>query len=138
MNDLGAIDRMLERLRALKNLAKTSASDVVSAIKKEIASNVAKQTDPWHRGWKPGLQGAPILTHAAAHVRVDSTGTVVQITLEGIEARHHIGTARGYHGGSGKLGGFRRNIIPPGGAIPGPMRIVIADELKKNFEKIKK
>jgi hypothetical protein len=153
-DDTAAIDRMLARLRGLRGLAQTATPDIAVAVKKEIVRNVGAQEDPYHHAWKPGQEGKPILTNAASHVTVDSSGTVVQISLNNeIDVRHHRGSARGYKGGaeSGRMpkapkanwkrkwfGGFRRTIIPPGGTIPGPMRTVIAKELERNFEKLKK
>jgi len=154
--DFAAIDRMLARLRGLKGLAKDSAPAIARACKEEIGSNVQAQQDPYHRPWRPGQDGHPILTGASKAVTVEAHGTVVQMAVEGVEALHHKGTARGYKGGAeaGRMpvdaskrgsrwkrkwfGGFRRNIIPPGGTIPGPMRTVIAVELSKKFKGMKK
>jgi hypothetical protein len=135
--DLSAIDSALERLRRIEGLAEEGAPEVARATTQEVHQNIRAQRDPWHKPWKPGKEGRPVLVNAAAHVKVIADGTVILATVDGVESLHHIGKARGYHGGSGALGGFRRNLMPTGGIVPGPLRTVTYEALRRTVVRIR-
>jgi hypothetical protein len=132
-----AIDATLEKMRRLSGLAKEGAPAAASAVGGEIRSNIASQRDAYHKPWKPTKDGGTALSGAASHVRVAANGTVIMVDLSGVEVLHHIGKARGYHGGSAAMGGFRRGLIPTGSAVPGPTRIVLTKSLGETFNKIR-
>ena len=101
-----------------------------------MTSNVAAQVDPYGHPWRPSPDGLPLLTNAAAAVTSEASGTSIKLTLTGVEARHHFGSAKGYHGGSAKLGGFRRPIIPFKN-LPGPFRAAARTALSRRFVRMK-
>jgi hypothetical protein len=126
-----ALDAMLDSLRRVESLGKDSASDVADALHAKVEANVAAQQDAYGHDWFPSKLGA-VLKNAAAAVSCVAKGDKVVMVVSGVEARHHVGSARGYRGGSAKLGGFRRSLIPFK-SIPGPMKAVIREVLVKHF-----
>jgi len=130
-----ALDAFTEKLRRLESINEDAAKDVADGFKAKVEENVAAQVDPYGHAWQSSADGRAVLTHAAAAVQTRAVGTTITQTLTGVETRHHVGSARGYHGGSAKLGGFRRAIIPFS-KLPGPFVAVIRDRLSKRFNMI--
>lgn len=127
-----ALDEWLDKLRASEHLNEDSAKEIAVEFKKQVRANVAAQVDPYGHPWPASKDGLPLLINAADAVECTANGTEITMTLEGVEARHHIGNARGYHGGSSKLGGFRRPIIPFK-SLPGPFRGIVRKVLTRRF-----
>lgn len=128
------LDSMLDRLKRVEGLGKEAAPDVRDALEAKVAENVAANVDPYGHAWFPSKQGA-VLKNAAAAVSVVAKEGQVKMTVTGPEVKHHVGSARGYHGGSAKLGGFRRALIPFK-AIPGPFKAEIRRVLQEKFKAI--
>ena len=127
-----ALDEELERLRALEHMNEDAAKDVAVGFKSKVVSNVAAQLDPYGHPWHESKDGLPLLVNAAQAVTSEADGTKVVMTVSSIENRHHVGSAKGYRGGSSKLGGFRRPIIPFS-KLPGPFKAVCREVLVKRF-----
>lgn len=106
------IDRQIARLRELAKLVPTSAKGVADAMRDVIVDNIARGVAPDGTPWEPTQAGARPLRGAADALDVSPVGTVIVATLQGPEARHHLGAVRG---------GRRREILPTGSTIPGPM-----------------
>lgn len=130
-----ALDAQADRLRRLANINEDCTREVGEAFEAKIAANVAAQVDPYEHAWPPSKDGLPLLINAASHIKVRAVGTSVEIALDDVEVRHHVGSAKGYHGGSSKLGGFRRAIIPFS-KLPGPFKAIVREILTKHFGKI--
>jgi hypothetical protein len=130
-----ALDAHLEKLRRLEGLNEEAAKDVGKAFGEKVDRNVAAQVDPYGHAWPKSKTGEPVLQGAAEAVQVSAKGTEITLELTGAEVKHHVGSARGYHGGSKKLGGFRRPIIPWKG-LPGPFKAVCREVLEKHFARI--
>jgi hypothetical protein len=129
-----ALDKMLATLRAVPQLAQTAAPDCARAVAGAIGEQVEVGTDPYGKQWKPTQDGKAPLRNAAGAVSVIANGSRLVIEVSGVEALHHSGAARGYHGGSTRLGGFRREIIPKR-EIPPRMRGVLRIALENAFAK---
>jgi hypothetical protein len=129
------MDRMLNKLRSIPGLAKESAPDIAKALKVEISKNISAQQDPYGHKWREGEDGGPVLKGALKAVDVRAVGSVIIIDLTGPEVMHHLGSAKGYKGGSSKQGGFRRPIIPFT-KLPGPMRQVTGKVLEQHWNKL--
>lgn len=114
------LDAHLDRLRRLGDVCKVAAPGVRDALEAKVQSNIAANVDPYGHAWFPSRLGK-VLVNAAKAVALRVRGTAIEFEVTGVEALHHVGSARGYHGGSAKLGGFRRQLIPFKG-IPGPMK----------------
>jgi hypothetical protein len=127
-----ALDRIADALRMSEHLDEDVAKDVRGELESTIAGNIAAQRDPYGHAWQPAKDDLPLLVNAAKAVSVTRSGTTIAMTVTGPEARHHIGNARGYHGGSAKLGGFRRTLIPFK-SLPGPFIAVIRKVLQRRF-----
>ena len=127
-----ALDAHLDRLRRIPDLVRQSTPDVSSALKRKLDDNVARGVDPYGAPLRPTKDGRQPLKNAGARIAVRPVGTTVLVELTGDEVRHHVGSARGYHGGSAKLGGFRRPLIPWRG-LPGPIKAVIREVLDRRF-----
>jgi hypothetical protein len=129
------LDAFLDRLRAVEGLTEDAAPDVAKAYKAKVRANVRAQVDPYGHPWKPGDSSAVVLEEADKAVSVRVQGTTIVLELSGVEVRHHVGSARGYRGGSSNLGGFRRPIIP-WKSLPGPFKTVTREVLEKRFHEI--
>ena len=130
--DFSSLDAFLETLRGLPALCEESAAEVAEEFKAETDRNIKAQRDPYGHLWYPSKDGLPVLLNAGEHVTTKATGTLIEIKLTGVEVRHHIGNARGYRGGSAKLGGFRRAIIPYK-TLPGPFKAVCRRVLERKY-----
>lgn len=129
------LDEFTDALRKSEQLDEDAAKEVADALHAKVASNCAAQIDVYGQPFEPGKGGQPVLVNAAKAVTSEAQGTTIKMTISGPEYLHHVGAARGYHGGSGKLGGFRRSIIPFK-ALPGPFKGVIREVLSKRFKAI--
>lgn len=129
------LDAFTDRLRQCESLDEDAAKECAAALHAKVRSNVAAQVDPYGHAWPPGKQGQPVLVNAANAVTSEANGTTITMAVTGPEAMHHVGSARGYHGGSAKLGGYRRPLIP-WKSLPGPMKAVIREVLAKRFNRI--
>jgi len=127
-----ALDEWLDKLRASGHLNEDSAQEIAVEFKKQATSNIAAQVDPYGHPLHASKDGMPVLINADGAITCSARGTEITMTVEGPEARHHIGNARGYHGGSSKLGGFRRPLIPFK-TLPGPFKAVVRRVLTKRF-----
>lgn len=131
-----ALDAQLERLRKVETLNEDCAHEVAEGFQQKVESNVGNQVDPYGHPWRPSQDGLPVLINAASHVTNKAAGTTITTILnDPVDVRHHVGSARGYRGGSNKLGGFRRSIIPFS-KLPGPFKAVIRETLTKKFAAI--
>lgn len=131
-----ALDEQLERLQKLESINEDCSREVAEDFQQKVEENVANQVDPYGHAWQPGKDGLPVLINAASHVTNVAKGTTIETSLnDEIHVRHHVGSARGYRGGSSKLGGFRRSIIPFK-KLPGPFKAVIRERLQKRFGQI--
>ena len=137
-NAFAALDAFAERLRAIPDLAEEAAPKIAELLKEAIAENIAAQRNPYGDTFAPRkpdrrYDGKPMFANAMKAIEVKARGTVILITLDGVEAMHHIGNAKGYKGGSKKLGGYRRTLIPTG-QLPGPFRGVIRATLAEKWQ----
>jgi len=147
------LDEFLENMRRVETIQPEDTVAVVDALRSKTASNIAAQLDPYGHPWRPTKDGRPALQNAMQSIKIEADGTSIKFEVEGVEWRHHVGSARGYHGGSGAgytkaggeanlemagLGGFRRPLIPFS-RIPGPfkaiIRTVLATRLGRVFRK---
>jgi|WetSurMetagenome_2_1015567.scaffolds.fasta_scaffold589661_2 hypothetical protein len=124
-----ALDGFLERLRSVPDLPKKAAPEVAEKLDANIASNVASQNDIYGHPFRPSQDGYPVLIHAAEKVQTTVNGSRLKFRLDGVEAMHQVGSARGYRGGSARLGGFRRPVIPFA-KIPGPWKAILRTVLQ--------
>jgi len=132
-----ALDAELELLEKVQTINEDCSRDVAEGFQQKVEENVANQVDPYGHAWPPGKDGRPVLINAASHVTNVAKGTTIETSLNNaVDVRHHVGSARGYRGGSAKLGGFRRSIIPFS-KLPGPFKGVIRERLQKRFNEIK-
>lgn len=129
------LDGFLDQLRRLERIDHDAAKECAEALRAKIRANVAAQLDPWDHGWRPSQSGEPVLKGYADAVSINVQGTTISFAVNGVEAMHQVGSARGYRGGSARLGGFRRPVIPFSD-IPGPWRAVLRTTLSHRFNVI--
>jgi hypothetical protein len=130
------LDGILDRLRAFEGLVKDAAPEVADALQAKVRENVANQVDPDGHPWPAPKDGSGrVLVNAAAAVTTKATGTTITQSVTGPEALHHTGEARGYRGGSARLGGYRRPLIPWKN-LPGPFKAVVRRVLMWRAEQI--
>ena len=123
------LDGFLERLRSVPELPKKAAPEIAEKLDANIRSNIGTQNDIYGHAFVPSKDGYPVLVNAAEKVDTVVSGSRLSFRLEGVEAMHHVGSARGYRGGSARLGGFRRSIIPFS-KIPGPWKAILRTVLQ--------
>lgn len=104
-----ALEAMIERAKALGAVASDVAKQVAPALRAELVGNIAAGRGPDGEAWQKTQEGAVPLRNAAKALTVVAQGPVVVATLEGPEARHHSGTARGR---------IKRRILPSSRRIP--------------------
>ena len=124
-----------DKLRRLVDITEDSAKEISKRFEARTAGNIAAQRDPYGHAWYPSKSGNPVLTNAMAAITFTVNGTTITMEVGGVEAMHQVGSAKGYHGGSLKLGGFRRAMIPFS-KLPGPFEADIREVLGKKFEQI--
>jgi hypothetical protein len=117
------LDALLDLLRTEK-LESEDVDACVDALIDKTASNIAEQVDPYGHAWRPGRDGQQVLQNAMKAISVEAHGTTIEFSVTGPEALHHVGSARGYRGGSKNLGGFRRPLIPFS-KIPGEFKAIL-------------
>jgi hypothetical protein len=130
-----ALDAFCDKLRSCATLDHDAAEEVAEALEAKTRSNIAEQRDPYGHLWRPSSDENPMLVNAMGAISIDAVGTKITFHVSGVEARHHVGSARGYHGGSAGLGGFRRSLIPFS-KLPGPYKAIIREVLAKRFAQI--
>ncbi len=129
------LDEFLDQLRKSEELNSDAAADVATALKGQISDNISLEVDPYGHPWPPTKNGKPALQRAMKAISVTAEGTVINFEVTGVEARHHTGSAKGYHGGSKALGGYRRALIPFS-KLPGPFKGIIRNVLARRFKNI--
>lgn len=113
------LQAMIDKIKAVGALPAKVAPQIAELTRQKIADNIANGVDPGGKPWPLTKDGKRPLRNAAKALRARAIGTVVQLVLEGPEARHHLGIARGH---------VRRQILPSG-ALPQPLVTAIRDVL---------
>jgi hypothetical protein len=122
---LAQLDAHIARVRRLPGLALRAAPKAAQAVEAEIERTIAAGTTSDGKAWAPKKVGSgKPLAGAAKALAVVAIGTKVYVRLRGVEARHHLGRAKG---------GVEREIIPTKG-IPPKMGKAIADVLAAEFD----
>ena len=121
-----AFDRRLAQLDALAKLPRSAAPAIARAVELVQHETIAAGTDPQGRAWPLTKTGEKPLQHAAAAVTVTPVDGAIVIAVEGHEALHDKGKARGH---------VRRQIIPSG-ALPRKMSAAIGDAVDQAFTEI--
>lgn len=150
------LDQFLDKLRQAEELDESATQECADALRAKISSNIASQLDPYGHPFPPATTGEPVLVNAMQAVRVEAKDTAIEFEVTGPEARHHLGNARGYKGGSWKktpqhaklwqaaalargakahTTGMRRALIPFS-KLPGPFQSIIRNVLAKRFRRI--
>jgi len=120
------LDRMIECLRTLGPALTTEAAPAVAkAVERELDAQISRAVGPDGRPWKATQDGRTPLRNAAKALSVRAIGDVVVATLEGAEARHHLGAVKG---------GVKRQILPTG-KIPDPVTRAIKTVLTTAFQR---
>jgi len=151
-----ALDDLLEKMRRVEDIEQSDTEACADALRAKTASNIAAQIDPYGHAWPPTKDGYPALVNAMNAIKIVAEKTTIKFSVDGPEARHHIGNARGYHGGSYKqVGkhaqawqaakvaagvpmvntGYRRALIPFS-QLPGPFKAIIRKVLIERFNRI--
>lgn len=98
-----ALDAEIQRIRSLGRIGEELAPEAAKALDAEIRKDVAAGKDPSGNAWQPTKDGKRPLANAAKSVATTAIGSVVLVTLSGVEARHHLGAVKGK---------IKRQIIP--------------------------
>lgn len=114
-----------------RGLLEGAAPLIADALRAELSATITSHETPDGKPWAPRKRGyAPVLNNAVSALRVTSDGTLIVMTILGIEARHNHGWVRG---------GTKRQMIPSDNDTTGlPPRMVraIQDVLTKEFNRI--
>src|SRR4051812_42441468 len=89
------LQKAIDKLRRLGALPDQVAADAVEPFRAMMLDNIAAQRAPSGKPWPSSVSGAPVLLKAGKALKVTSRGPVLQATLTGPEARHHLGAVWG-------------------------------------------
>lgn len=120
-----ALDAHIARIKQLPGMVERVAPAVGTALERELRANIARGVGPDGTPLQPTKAGEQPLKNAAQALRVRAIGTSVVAVLEGPEALHHRGRARG---------GVRRPILPTK-TIPDPVVKAIDEVVTADFKK---
>lgn len=120
---LRQLDGMIRRVDLLGGLAERVAPRVGDVLRREVEGAVAGQRSPNGSPWAPSKSGARVLERAAQKAVVSVDGSRVSVSLDGPEALHNDGRARG---------GVRRQILPT--RTPSAVGDVVVDEWRRTME----
>jgi hypothetical protein len=90
-----ALDKHIARIESVPGVAKRIAPDVSKDVHRLIVKNIAAGIGPDGAQWKATKEGASPLRNAARALTVSAVEAMIVMMLEGPEAKHHKGTARG-------------------------------------------
>jgi hypothetical protein len=119
------LQSIIERVKAIGNLAEIAAPDVARAVEIDLRLSIADGTTPYGEKWKLTQEHQQPLQNAMKALHVAAVGGTIYVRLTGPEARHHRGAVRG---------GVRRQVIPSNGKIPDRMAARIRKVLEEHFE----
>lgn len=117
---------MVAQLRAIKDLGQRVAPMIAQDLRVEIGQQIERAETPDGRAWQETQDGRKPLRNAAKALSVRAVGTTIVAMLEGPEARHHTGKARG---------GIKREILPSKD-IPDSMARVTKRAIDREFTRI--
>lgn len=121
---MAELEDMIASLRGLGKAAREALPEIARECKAVIAENIAAQRGPDDEPWPKAKDGQPVLEGAASAVSAQAVDGAVLLTLNGPEARHHLGVARGR---------VQRKILPTKG-IPAPMAEAIRRVLVRRLD----
>lgn len=108
---MSSIEEMVAKLRSITPRVREALPEVAKEVRAVLVANIAAQRGPDGTPWPKTQDGKPALVNAGANLTAQVVGGTILVTLDGPEARHHLGIARGR---------VRRPILPSKG-IPGPV-----------------
>lgn len=117
------LEGMMRRVNLLAGIAERVAPRVGEVLRREADKAVAGQRSPTGTPWAPSKSGARVLESASRRSVVSVDGSRVSITLDGPDALHNDGRARG---------GVRRQILPS--RTPAAVGDVVVDEWRRTME----
>lgn len=120
------IDARIAKIHALGELPRAVGPKVAAAVERETLAQIARGTDPTGKPWPLTRDGERPLQHAGSALSVSFIGGAVVMSLEGPEALHGTGKARGH---------VLRRILPRGG-LPAPLSRVISETIDAERTKI--
>jgi hypothetical protein len=119
------INAMIKSLEAMGGMVEACGPELVAVVRASLERSIAAGADPYGDKWKPTLEGKIPLRNAAKAISVSAIGKTIYVVIEGVEAMHHLGSARGK---------IRRRVIPSKKRIPDPMMLGIKQVLDRYFE----
>lgn len=117
------VDGMIRRVELLGGAVERIAPRVGEVLRREVDSAVSGQRSPSGSPWAPSKEGGRVLERAAQKAVVTVDGSRVSVSLDGPEAMHNDGRARG---------GVRRQILPS--RTPAAVGDVVVDEWRRTME----
>lgn len=117
-----ALDAQIGRVQSLPLELPRVAQLAALEVRRIIAANIANGRAPDGTPWPATQDGRPALRDAMRSIDVRAVGSSIVISVDGVEARHHLGAVKG---------GVRRELIPSN-RIPGP----VADALARVVEQV--
>ena len=108
--DLSGLDEMIAALNALPRFGQSVLPAVADVLLRRMEANVAAQRGPDGTPWAPGRSGqGKVLAGAMGAVRWSASGKTLVFTIDGPEARHHLGAIKGAGSIALGKGGKRRD-----------------------------
>lgn len=126
MSGRAQLDRHLARLEALARMPASAAPVIADAVERELVAQIGRGVDPDGKPWPKTKEGETPLRNASSALSVTAAGGAVVASVEGPEALHDQGKARGH---------VQRRILPRG-ALPSRLSTAIGDALDLEFGRI--
>jgi hypothetical protein len=125
-NGRADLDAQIARLRGLgKAVVRDAMPDVVDAVREELTDQIDAGRAPDGTAWPRTKAGRKALPNASDALTVTAVGTVVIARIEGHDALHDKGLARGH---------VVRKMLPTGKA-PQPITAAIKRVVDERFVK---
>jgi hypothetical protein len=90
-----ALDKHIARVQSVPGVAKRIAPDLAKDVQRILVKNIAAGIGPDGNRWQATKDGAAPLRNAARALTVSAVDAMIVMLLEGPEAKHHKGSARG-------------------------------------------
>jgi hypothetical protein len=90
-----ALDKHIARVESTPGVGKRIAPDLAKDVHRILVKNIAASVGPDGKQWQATKEGAAPLRNAARALAVSAVDSMIVMLLEGPEAKHHKGTARG-------------------------------------------
>lgn len=89
---MNPLDEMIRRARALEDAESAIAKEAAPRVLAALQATARAGTTPTGKPWPATKEGGRALVNAASHLAAKALGSVVKVTLTGVDVIHNAGT----------------------------------------------